>query len=123
MTIDEFRSMALTLPGAVESQHMNHPDFRIGGKIFASVGYPDESFAMVKLTPEQQMAYMKRAPKALKPCHGVWGQRGATNVHLPSATKTIVEAALNAARRNIDAKLKKRKAASRYARHSSLPTW
>src|SRR5882724_3272802 len=108
MTAAEFRRLALGLSGVVESQHMSHPDFRFEGKIFASLGYPNESFAMVKLTPEQQSAFMKKATKAFNPCSGVWGERGATNVHLGSANKTIVRAALNAARGNIRGKLKKK---------------
>ena len=52
MTIDEFRKIALEIPTAVEQSHMNHPDFRVAGKIFASLGAPDENWGMVKLTPE-----------------------------------------------------------------------
>lgn len=101
MTTNVFRKLALSSPGVVESEHMNHPDFRVGGKIFASLGYPDASWGMVKLTPVQQRSFLKRAPEVFKPCRGVWGQRGATNVHLASATKNILLAALNAARRNV----------------------
>jgi len=54
LTADNFRQMALGYPGAVESAHMNHPDFRINGKIFATLGVPDEGCVMAKLTPEQQ---------------------------------------------------------------------
>jgi len=61
---------------------MNHPDFRIAGKIFASLGYPDDEHAMVKLTPEQQQLFLKKAPKVFTPCAGVWGERGATSVSL-----------------------------------------
>jgi hypothetical protein len=53
MTIDEFRKTALEIPTAVECSHMNHPDFRVAGKIFASLGVPDESWDMVKLALEQ----------------------------------------------------------------------
>jgi len=54
MTANKFRSLALEISGALESSHMDHPDFRIGGKIFASLGYPDDEHGMVKLTPEQR---------------------------------------------------------------------
>src|SRR5215470_16340687 len=107
MTADEFRSLALTLSGAVEAQHMNHPDFRVEGKIFASLGYPNKDSAMVKLTPEQQAAFLKKSPKVFHPCNGVWGQRGATNVYLPLAKTTIVRSALKAAYGNLRAKSKK----------------
>ena len=56
MTSDKFRSLALEIPGALESSHQSHPDFRIGGKVFASLGYPDDAHGMVKLTPEEQGA-------------------------------------------------------------------
>ena len=63
MTTDKFRKMALEIPTAVERSHMNHPDFRIAGKIFASLGVPDENWAMVKLTRQQQRAFIEKAPQ------------------------------------------------------------
>ena len=87
MTPNQFRSLALRFPGAVESSHMNHPDFRIEGKVFATLGYPDKSWAMVKLTPEQQQSCVRESPLVFRPCNGVWGQRGATNIHLVSADR------------------------------------
>ncbi len=106
MTPAEFRAIALALPGATESAHMNHPDFRIGGKIFATLGHPDENWGMVKLTPAQQKTFIKKAPDAFRPCNGVWGQRGATNVHLLSARKGILQSALEAAHQNPSLKSK-----------------
>jgi hypothetical protein len=101
MTTATFRKMALEIPGAVESAHMNHPDFRIEGKIFATLrSINDEDWGMVKLTPEQQRSFMKKAPSVFSPCNGVWGEHGATNVHLPSAKKIVLRAALDAARKN-----------------------
>ncbi|HEX5218643.1 MAG TPA: MmcQ/YjbR family DNA-binding protein [Verrucomicrobiae bacterium] len=101
MTNDEFRAAALKVTGAVEAAHMNHPDFRVNGKIFASLGYPDDGWGMVKLTPEQQRAFMKEAPGMFAPCAGAWGKHGATSVHLASAQKRILTKALSAASRNI----------------------
>ena len=89
--------MALELPGTVESAHMNHPDFRVGGRIFASLSYPDDTWGMVNLTPEQQRAFMKQGAGAFRPCNGAWGERGATNVHLESVKKTLLKSALRAA--------------------------
>jgi hypothetical protein len=106
MTANTFRKMALEYPDATESAHMNHPDFRINGKIFATLGYPDEDSAMVKLTPEQQRSFVRKAPVVFRPCVGVWGQRGCTNVHLPSAKKNILRPALDAAFKNATAKPK-----------------
>lgn len=82
---------------------MAHPDFRIEGKIFATLGYPDENWAMVKLTPDQQRTFVVKASDVFAPCNGAWGRRGATNVHLPSASKSLVKAALQCAFRNASA--------------------
>jgi YjbR protein len=97
MTANVFRKMALGFPGTVESAHMSHPDFRVEGRIFATLGYPDDSCGMVKLTVEQQRTFIKRGEGAFRPCNGVWGQRGATNVHLASVKKTLLKSALRAA--------------------------
>ncbi len=75
---------------------MRHPDFRVAGKIFASLGVPDE----VKLAPDQQRAVIKKAPKIFKPCPGAWGRRGYTNVYLPVAGVAVVREALDAAAKN-----------------------
>ena len=101
MTADEFRTMALEISTAVEGSHMSHPDFRVAGKIFASLGAPDENWGMVKLTPEQQRAFIEKAPTVFKPCSGAWGRQGATNVYLASAKATIVRAALETAAKNV----------------------
>jgi hypothetical protein len=101
MTIDEFRKMALEIPTAIERSHMNHPDFRVTGKIFASLGVPDENWGMVKLTPEQQRTSIEKAPEVFKPSSGAWGRQGCTNVYLPAAKATIVRAALDAAAKNV----------------------
>jgi hypothetical protein len=101
MTIDEFRKMALAIPTAVERSHMDHPDFRVTGKIFASLGVPDENWGMVKLTPVQQRTFTEKAPEVFKPSRGAWGRQGCTNVYLPAAKATIVRAALHAAAKNV----------------------
>jgi hypothetical protein len=94
MTEREFRRIALSLPEAVEASHMNHPDFRVGGKIFATLGYPDTSSGMVKLTPKQQAMFVKSAPDVFEPSPGAWGRNGATKVHLRPAKKDRVREAL-----------------------------
>jgi hypothetical protein len=101
MTIAEFRRLALALPESTEAGHMGHPDFRVRGKVFATLGYPDESWAMVKLTPEQQAAFVEAAPKVFAPVKGGWGLRGATNVRLTAASRTRVGPALDTAWRNV----------------------
>jgi hypothetical protein len=110
MTADHFRKMALAYPHAVESAHMNHPDFRIHGKIFATLCWPDENWGMVKLTPEQQRAFIQASPRVFDPCSGAWGRGGATNVHLAAAKQKEVRAALDCAVQNATAKAKKKNA-------------
>jgi len=99
MTAAEFRSLALTFPGAVEAAHMNHPDFRVVSKIFATLG-PDETWGMVKLTPEQQALFLRTAPAVFRPASGAWGRKGATIVQLDAADEATVRQALTAAWRN-----------------------
>ncbi|HJW38132.1 MAG TPA: hypothetical protein VJ420_05915 [Candidatus Udaeobacter sp.] len=108
MTADEFCKLALEIPTAIERSHMNHPDFRIAGKIFASLGVPDEGWGMVKLTPGQQRTFIEKAAEIFKPCSGAWGRAGATNVYLASATASVVRAALDAAARNVASHAKKK---------------
>jgi hypothetical protein len=96
MTAVEFRKLALDLPEAVESSHMNHPDFRVRGKIFATL-WPDDDWGMVKLTPEQQTMFTHSEPKIFEPIQGGWGRRGATRVLLRVAKKSSVKKALVAA--------------------------
>jgi hypothetical protein len=100
MTAKDFRSIALALPEAEERAHMDHPDFRVGKKIFATLGYPDKNFGMVKLTPEQQHYFAKDEPKVFEPVKGEWGRRGATRVHLKAASKEMLKKAMEAAWRN-----------------------
>lgn len=107
VTADKFRSLALKIPGAIECSHMHHPDFRIGGRIFASLGYPDDDHGMVKLTPEQQGILLKKAPEVFSPCAGAWGKQGSTSVHLASAKVDVLRAALEAASKNVVSKNRK----------------
>jgi hypothetical protein len=109
MTPDQFRQLTLAIPHAVESAHMNHPDFRLGGKIFASLGKPDEAWGMVKLSPAEQQYFMEQSPKSFKPCAGAWGERGYTNVHLPTVTAKTLKSALTAAAKGIIPATKKKR--------------
>jgi hypothetical protein len=99
MTADKFRRLALSLPEVSEQSHMAHPDFRVGGKIFATLG-PDEDWGMVKLTPTQQEPLVRGEPKVFQPASGAWGRRGATIVQLDDADEPTVRQALLAAWRN-----------------------
>jgi len=100
MTPNEFRELALSFPEAIESAHMRHPDFRVGRKIFATLGYPDENSAMVKLSPDDQKEFVRTSPGIFTRVKGAWGRQGATNIYLPAATIKIVREALTAAWRN-----------------------
>lgn len=100
MTAEEFRDLALALPETLQLSHMGHPDFRVGGKIFATVGAPDLNHAMVRLTPEQQALLVATRPTTFAPVPGGWGRRGATHVLLKSADSAAVEDALAVAWRN-----------------------
>lgn len=101
MTPGDFRDLALALPGAVEASHMRHPDFRVGNRIFATLGYPDGTCAMVKLKPDQQAFLVATRPDIFKPARGGWGLRGSTSVSLFHADKASIESALSLAWRNL----------------------
>jgi hypothetical protein len=97
MTVAEFRRIALSLPEAVESSHMDHPDFRVAGKVFATLGYFDAGWGMVKLTPEQQDTLMRAGPTVFVPAKGSWGRKGATCVRLKTVKTAALRKALTAA--------------------------
>ena len=97
MTAGDFRKLALSFPEAIESAHMHHPDFRVREKIFATLGYPNEDWAVVKLTPDEQKRFIQSDPKVFQPVKGAWGRRGNANVYLPAAKIDIVRKALTAA--------------------------
>ena len=101
MTPETFRKMALALPETCEAAHGGHPDFRLGKKVFASLGYPDNAHGMVKLTPEQQQRYMSSEPAVFSPAAGAWGRGGSSVVTLRGATQALVRQALRDAWRNV----------------------
>jgi hypothetical protein len=100
MTAADFRRLALSFPEATEGAHMDHPDFRVRGKIFATLGYPEMGVGMVKLFPDQQKDFVRAEPEVFAPVNGLWGRRGATYVRLKAAKKVGVQRALAAAWRN-----------------------
>lgn len=97
MTAAEFRRAALSLPEAEESAHMSHPDFRVDGKIFATLGYPDEEHGMVVLPTEEQARLVKAHPKIFSPAKGAWGKNGSTTVRLEAIDKATLKRALEIA--------------------------
>src|ERR1700745_3850945 len=104
MSQARFRKVALSLPEAVEGAHQGHADFRVGKRIFATLGYPDDDWGMVKLTPEQQAMVVEAEPEIFRPVPGGWGKGGATNVRLAKADPTTLLSALKMAWGNLTAK-------------------
>jgi len=100
LTPAEFRRVALALPETEQRRHMNHPDFRVAGKIFATLGYPDKRHGMVKLTPIQQEEFVAAAPAAFFPVRGAWGRKGCTSILLGKVPRRALKEALLAAWRN-----------------------
>lgn len=99
MTAKDFRRIALSLPEAIEGEHMGHPDFRVRGKIFATL-YPDESWGVVMLTPGQQATLVESDPITFVPAKGAWGRRGCTQVLLKTAKASVMRDTVKNAWRN-----------------------
>jgi hypothetical protein len=97
MTPDDFRRIALSLPGAEESSHMGAPDFRVGGHIFATLASESKGFGNLMLSPEQQAAFAEECPDLFLPVAGGWGRSGATHIRLAPASEDILHGALHAA--------------------------
>jgi hypothetical protein len=101
-TPNDFRRMALALTGAVEGEHMDHPDFRAHGRIFATL-HPDGARGMVKLTPEQQAEFIRADPETFEPASGAWGRQGCTMVRLASVDEETLGEAMTLAWQNSEA--------------------
>ena len=97
MTPNEFRQLALRIPGASESSHNGHPDFRIRGRVFATLGYPDEAWGMVKLDLVEQARFAKDHPGTFRPAKGAWGAQGSTLVELASVKAKVLREAIEKA--------------------------
>jgi hypothetical protein len=97
MTIDDFRRLALSLEGAEEGSHMGSPDFRVGGRIFATLAAQAQGYGNLMLTPEQQAMFVAEAPEVFIPVHGGWGRNGATHLKLAAAHEDLVNGALQTA--------------------------
>lgn len=97
MTVDDFRRIALSLEGAEESSHMGQPDFRVGGRIFATLAAAAQGYGNLMLTPEQQATFVEELPEVFVPIAGGWGRNGATHIRLAAATEDVLEGALRTA--------------------------
>ena len=108
MKTADFRRIALSLSEASEGSHMGHPDFRVGGKIFATLGYPNKETGVIMLLPEEQGRFIRAHPDAFGSVKGAWGRRGYTTVVLEAVDAVTLGAAMVAAwRRRAPARLLK----------------
>jgi hypothetical protein len=105
MTPEAFRALALTRPEAVESAHLGTIDFRVGGKIFATLGGA-AGRPVVKLTPEEQDLLTAAAPTVFSPADGRWGRFGWTHLNLSELDEATAEDALTRSWRNVKARRK-----------------
>src|SRR5204863_1239080 len=97
MNAADFRRIALSLQGAEESSHMGAPDFRVGGRIFATLASQKQGYGNLMLTPEQQQAFVAELPELFVPIKGGWGRMGMTHIKLASATEDVLDGALRTA--------------------------
>ncbi|HSL24432.1 MAG TPA: MmcQ/YjbR family DNA-binding protein [Vicinamibacterales bacterium] len=107
MTADDFREIALSVPGATEQAHMGHPDFRANGRIFATLR-ADERSGALKLSPDEQQELMRTHPKLFTAASGAWGRQGWTMIRLAAADRATARGALLLAWQNVAAKPRQR---------------
>ena len=96
MTPNGFRKIALRMQDAIEGEHMAHPDFRVNGRIFATL-HQDGKQGMVKMTPDQQRDFMEAHPATFTPASGAWGRQGCTMVHLSAVDEETLGEAMTLA--------------------------
>lgn len=97
MNVQDFRRIALSFPRAEESSHMGWPDFRVGGHIFATLASAKQGYGNIKLTLEQQQAFVAELPEVFLPIPGGWGRTGMTHIRLAAASEDVLTGALQAA--------------------------
>lgn len=97
MNIKDFRRIALSFPGAEESSHMGVADFRVGGRIFATLASAKQRYGNLQLTLEQQQAFVEELPEVFLPIPGGWGRMGMTHIVLANANEDVLRGALHAA--------------------------
>ena len=97
MTPADFRRIALSFEGAEESSHMGAPDFRVGGRIFATLASQKQGYGNLKLTPSMQAEFVAEAPDVFLPIPGGWGRMGMTHIRLSEASEDVLTGALRAA--------------------------
>jgi len=97
MDAEDFRRIALSLEGAEEGSHMGAPDFRVGGRIFATLASQRQGYGNLMLTPEQQAAFVEELPEVFVPIAGGWGRKGMTHIKLAAPTEDVLAGALRTA--------------------------
>lgn len=97
MNVADFRRIALSLPGAEESSHMGNPDFRVDGRIFATLASAKQGYGNLMLTVEQQTAFVEEMPEVFLPIPGGWGRMGSTHIRLAEASEDVLHGALQTA--------------------------
>ena len=97
MKASDFRRIALSFAGAEEGSHMGAADFRVGGRIFATLASEKQGYGNLKLTPEQQAEFVGELPEIFLPVHGGWGRGGMTHIRLAKANEDVLTGALRAA--------------------------
>ena len=123
MTASDFRRIALSLEGAEEGSHMGAADFRVGGRIFATLAAERHGYGNLMLNPEQQAAFIDEQPEVFLPVAGTWGRNGATHVRLAVASADVLAGALRCAwRLRIEKNLNARQGALNAARRRSAAT-
>ena len=97
MNAADFRRIALSLEGAEESSHMGSPDFRVGGRIFATLASQRQGYGNLMLTPDQQAEFVGEQPDIFVPIAGGWGRMGMTHIRLAQANEDVLTGALRTA--------------------------
>ena len=97
MNAKDFRRIALSFEGAEEGSHMGQPDFRVGGRIFATLASAKQGYGNLKLTLEQQRAFIEELPEVFLPISGGWGRMGMTHIRLAVANEDVLQGALSTA--------------------------
>jgi hypothetical protein len=97
MNAADFRRLALLLEGAEEGSHMGAADFRVGGRIFATLAHIEKGYGNLMLSPEKQAGFVEERPDVFLPVGGGWGRNGATHVRLATVTEDVLAGALHTA--------------------------
>ena len=76
---------------------MGSPDFRVGGRIFATLASQSQGYGNLMLNLDQQAAFVEELPEVFLPIAGGWGRMGCTHIRLAKATEDVMKGALQTA--------------------------